>query len=285
MGITLVSLAFIFAPREATSQFPDQRLEAVVGKAPERNFIKVTDANDDGIPDWQETLAEAEKLPTLQTDQSAGVASEEPETLTDKFALSFTKDVMQSNMYGTLDKNKSLLINSTSQQLSTEIEPDFYEYTDLTISPNNSQTTLRAYGNRIAAISFNHSLPESTRDTLEIAKEIGLTENKELLDELQPIITAYKGLLDDTLNTPAPEKVLEEHLALVNAYLLMYEDTASMNDFFTDPMNSLLHLYRYQEDSANLISAIKNLYLKLDSLGVKFDETDITSKLLTIEPE
>jgi len=283
MGVSLVSMAILFSPENIVSDLPDHRLEAVVGDAPERNFIKVTDENNDGIPDWKETLVKAEELPTLSKTQNTDVADKESETLTGKFALDFTEDVMLSNIYGTLDKNKPLLIENASQQLAAEITPELYTYTDLTVTSNDSLEALKTYGNRIASISFEHSVPEGTRDALEIIEEVGLTNNREMLGELKPIISAYSGLMESTLKTAVPKTVLDEHLALVNAYLFMYEDVEAMNYFFADPLKSLMHLYRYPDDSSAVGAAIINLYLKLDELGVRFDQNDTTSRLLIID--
>lgn len=283
-GGGLVLSAYIFAPDSTADQLPDSRLEAVVGKAPERDFIPVTDADKDGIPDWQQSLIDAQQLQevnvssTTTPDDSAVT----PDTLTGEFARTFTKDIIQSKLYGTLDKNKQGLVENAASALQSRAAPTPYSETDLTLSTDTSTGALRAYGNRIVGISFTHSVPEDTRDVLTIMRDATANDDQQALDELTPIINAYQGMLTDTLTTPVPNSLSAQHLQLVNAYLLLVTDIKGMQQYEQDPLKGLIYVRSYSDDLDNLNQALIQLFTVISSKGVKFSANDTASRLIKV---
>jgi hypothetical protein len=80
------------------------------------------------------------------------------------------------------------------------------------------------------------------------------------LTKLDPIITAYKNMRDQTLATPVPQGFEKQHLDLINVYQAIFAGVSDMKLGFSDPVVALLRIKRYPDDARGLGNALTNLY-------------------------
>ena len=85
------------------------------------------------------------------------------------------------------------------------------------------------------------------------------------------------------LSTPVPSSLIREHLSLINVYQALAVDIKSFRNVLTDALPAMVRLRRYPSDAGALYTAISNLYLKLNEVGIQWSESDTASRFISIE--
>ncbi len=237
-----------------------------------RNFIQVTDSNNDQVPDWQEALA---KNTINLSEESAGT--------------NYTKELVTDFAVASLAQNSSTGFNtgatllSASQKLQSLIIDKQYTENDINVISSNSAANLRQYGNEVAEIALSYTSAKDSPNELAILST-SLTANvPEQIIKLDPIIEAYAGMRDKMLVLPVPDSLIKEHLSLINVYQAMYSDITAFRKVFEDSLPTMIRLRRFEADRQALYTAITNLYLKLDQLGIQWSSSDTASRLIKVE--
>lgn len=256
---------------------PDSRQEVVAGPAPERSFIEVVDDNENGIADWRESLPGA----TATTTRSEDIPIEE-RTYTEQFAINTLENVISTNIDGSFGDPTNMLIGNANRSLADIAEDELYTLDDVVTTPNTSAAALRAYGNRIAEITFENGVRGEVRHELAIVTDALATDNAAVLAELDPIVIGYQGMVEDLLLTPVPVTYRYEHLDLINTFNALLNDVRGMRQTIDDPLYALMRIKRYEGDAKGMYQAISNLYLKLDAAGIKWTEADAVSDFIMI---
>lgn len=268
IGLLLVgsSLIMVYLKPEVENASQD------VSGQPTRTFIAVDDMNDDGIPDWQDTL----NISTIYIDEETSTTSV------------MTKTASLAAELATLSlPENNLTDNSTLQDLSVRLAAESideqYGRSDIRVTNNNDTDNLRRYGNRVAEITFEYAPPAGTENEMIILNRAMSMNDPSAIEELQPIINSYEGMVSAMLVTEVPSNLVREHLSLINVYNAILNDLRAFHKVFEDALPAMTRLRRYQADTEALYLAISNLYLKLDQNGIKWTPSDIASSFIKIE--
>lgn len=269
-GLVLVALAYWLQPEPDSAATPQAAV--TVDQQPKRNYIDIVDTDGNGVPDWQEALQTTEALAVGSSSASSTFVSDG--TLTEQLALEFFQGYVQSEQYGDFSLSPEELVNETSAALADKAVDEPITRSQIVISDDTSTSALQQYGERVAEIVDSNST-DSTEVETEILDRAIRTQNQDELKKLDPIISAYEAIVEETMALPVPRTLVKEHLVLVNAYTAILSDIYAMRDSFVDPMMSLLRLQRYQDDATALYYATFNLYTQLETGGVAWTEDSI----------
>ena len=142
---------------------------------------------------------------------------------------------------------------------------------------------LKAYGNHIASIALSQE-GESESEAI-ILQDVIRYEDKERLQDLEPIAAGYVQMVKLMLETPVPEAYATEHLNLLNALNAMREDIRGMQKLYEDPLYTFVRLKRYEDDVLGLSNALLGLFNKLHYTDNIEWETDEPASKLVQFPE
>lgn len=249
----------------------------VVAAAPQRTAIRVTDTNNDGVPDWQESL-----LVTGALDMASTTGDfKEPETLTEKFALSFFQDMVRAENYGAFGDTPEELVLEASNTLAAQAVDVLFTTQDIIVSSDNSPEALSAYGEAVARITTLYPDPSEENAAVILARALRNQSPAELT-ALDTKIAAFTNILRDTKELTVPTSLQREHLNVLNSYQAVLTDIQAMRNAFTDPMLSLLRMKRYEDDNIGMAISLQNLYQKLVSNGATWDEKSVVTPFLAI---
>ncbi len=271
VGATLVAVTFVMGGRTVPPS-PSGSLSATVV---EREYVKPTDSNGDGVPNWQEELLQEDTIVV----PAASSTYKEPNTVTGKFALRFFEDFVRSNMYGAFGKSKEEIAQQSAQVLIDQAVDELLTEKDITHFDTDSTQALRVYANQVALILTAHP---NTNDNEAIILQDYLRYGKpERLKEIEPIALAYTTIVKNLLETQVPQAYVKQHLDLLNALNAVREDVRGMQKIEDDPMYTLVRFKRYPDDVLGMSNAISNLFnaLYLEG-GVRFDVGDPVLKLM-----
>jgi len=249
----------------------------VVTAAPLRTAIKITDNNDDGVPDWQESLLVTSALDMASTTDGF----KEPDTLTEKFALSFFQDMVRAENYGAFGDTQEELVLEASNTLAAQAVDVLFTTQDIRVSPDNSAEALSAYGEAVARITTLYPDTSEENATVILARSLRTQSSTELA-ALDIKIEVYTNILQDTKELAVPNNLQREHLNVLNSYQAVLTDIQAMRTAFTDPMLALLRMKRYEDDNIGMAISLQNLYQKLVDGGATWDTGSVVTPFLAI---
>ncbi len=275
IGFALVAGAYVISNFGESNFEPQQTAstrEAV--KPVERIAIPVEDADNNGIEDWRDALVTTE----VTADDITVEATEftMPETVTGKMSLNFFEGIISSRIYAPFSPDDSEVIEQTVQNLQEEARQKLYSRSDLDIMTEWDDEDIVNYANTLAAIVITNSNPDLDPDIL-IISDIIRNQNYDRIEELQAVADVFWAYRDDSLLLPVPEPFVKTHLDLINTYQAVGESLEAVTLIEEDPMLSLIHLRRYQDDALGLKMALENVYEALVEYAPLFTEEDIAN--------
>jgi len=277
VGFGLVGIAFVMNHLQTPLTTSDATgLAVVTESAGPRPFIAVSDADADGIPDWQEALQRTEPV---QIDQ-AQEEYEIPDTLTDQFALDFFQSVVRSKNYGAFGSDPTELVEQATNQLDSEAKDTLFTLDDLTLLNDDSPEAIRLYVNALAGIALDYTLPANAPTEIEILKRAYDTNNPDVLLELDPYVTGYTNMVTRINALAVPSRYASAHLDLLNAYNAVKNDIASFQLAFSDPLYTIIRLKRFEEDVTAMHLTILNMQVIVTEANIEFLPTDPVIRLL-----
>jgi hypothetical protein len=274
MGGVLVLGAFFVSERSTIAN--ESASGTIVSSAPERSYIEESDRDNNGIPDWQETLAaqvvDAIRLPST-TPQGDTEPYVEPTTFTGKFAEAFLTDYLGGKPGGEAldEESKANLVANAVKSVEANTANKIYSLAEIIIVPDSSDA-LREYGNEMARIITTHSIVNENE--AKILKRSLDQNDPKILEELEPIRQVYENILRDSLKVAAPSSIAENHAALLSSYAAIETDIVAMQSVYTDPLLTLARIQRYEFDAKELYTNIKSITTKLIASGVSYEKDE-----------
>ena len=256
IGFALVAAAYV------TATFGEPRtpliapLAAVAEEAPARVFIPVTDNDVDGVEDWRDQFITA---PAVTLEEIPAAAYAPPETVTGQLGVSLVEGLIAARAAGPIVRSEEEVVASAVERLEKVATSDtIFDVKDIVISNDTSNEALRSYGNAVASVIINESVPGLEHEML-LLRDYLAAEEKDPTD-LQTLAQVYKNYRDKTLNIPVPRNFVKEHLDLINVYHALYMNIDSMTKASVDPMVPFVRLKRYEDDVKGLSLALTNMY-------------------------
>lgn len=265
IGLVMVGGSY-FVSNNSESKETNSQLITTTSK-PARQFIAVTDEDRDGLPDWQNSLS----LNTVNLDEQEG------NTRTSALAVKL------ATLTATSENNSDTILASVGSELAQESFDTQFTRDDILVIEDNTLSSLRSYGNKIASIALDNAPPIGTEDELTLLNRALVRNDPNVLDELSPTITSYERMVEAMLVTNVPSSMVREHLALLNVYQAILNDIKAFQGVFTDALPSMIRFRRYQADAEALYLALNFLYLQLHDRGIVWGPTDRTSQFIIIE--
>lgn len=268
VGFIMISLALLIKFLNPTTN-QEGELAVINTSATQRSHIEVSDNDHNGIPDWQEAL---HKNDPVLTEKNTG--EYKPDTLTEEFSVEFLKEMVLASNYGEFGSSQDEIVKQATDQLANQAVDELYGATDITVSNSNDSKAVRNYINQLARIANDYTVSSDSLNEVEILKQAYVTEDPDRLNDLDPIISMYKNMIDRSLALSVPSEYSKEHLDLVNVYNAVYKDISAMKMAFSDPLQTVVRLKRYEEDVTSLYVVLLNLQKKVLLSGVQITETD-----------
>lgn len=268
VGGALVAGAYTLATFGIGKAMPANVSGAAV--APERVTIPVEDKDQNGVEDWRDSffLEGATIISTVEQSNYIG-----PQTQTAKVAVSLIEDSIYAKNTGAFGKSKEQVVADAVAQIAENGQAKIYDPSDIIIMETWTDSDLRMYANAMGQIMTNAKAP-SKENEIEILKAVMLGQQKERLSEIAAIARGYEMYRDESLKLPVPKPLVKQHLDLINTYEALHQDIDAFTYVVVDPLQSLVYLQRYPDDSLGLRLALSNIAKSLGSLGVQFEEQD-----------
>lgn len=264
VGLVLVGGSYLLSENSKSEVINNQ---LIVAADPVRQFIDVDDNDQDGLPDWQNSLS----LNTINLDEEGGG------TRTSALAVEL------ATLTTTSEASSDTILASVGSDLAREGQDIPYTREDITIVQDDTPASLRSYGNKVAAIALNNAPPAGTEDELTILNRALVRNDPNVLEDLSPTIVSYERMVEAMLVTPVPSSMVREHLSLLNVYQAILNDIKGFQGVFTDALPAMIRFRRYQADVEALYVALNLLYLQLHGRGIVWGPNDQASQFITIE--
>lgn len=284
VGFAMVAGAYTLsnfnAPKIDTSNEPVYGLAAAT--TADRNYITVSDANDNGIEDWREEFVNDTPL-IIDSEVVGPIQYTPPTSITDTVGIQLFQNFLQAKGRGNVGPTTDQVVTDAAELLRTTAVQDYiYKLNQIQVIAS-SDDAIRTYANTLGQILINNNV--ESEGELVIIQRAMQSENPEELAKLDPLITMYKNLRDQTLATPVPAGFEKQHLDLINVYNAVYATLDGMKLAFADPVVALLRVQRYQDDTTGLRLALQNMYSSLVPHVRLFTESDPAAVFLVFSPQ
>lgn len=278
-----IALAFIFGMVLITSAFVLSKKtvdlsasRASLASAAKREFIAVKDDDQDGIPNWQDSLLTENPI-NLDTTVSATYTP--PTTVTGKVAVNFFKNFVSAKKYGVFGDTNTEIVDKATTQLLKESADTVFVSSDIKTLPDFDATTLRLYGDEVASILL---VPTSNeKSEIEIFQDALQYNTPESLAQLDPIIMAYGTMITSLATINVPLSYVPHHVSLLNSLNAVHEDIIAMSKVDDDALYTFTRVKRYQDDVTELHKAILTLFDTLYTKdNIRWSEGEEALKLM-----
>lgn len=269
VGFALVAGAYTIKNFGKSTYEPTTQQATVAESGPLRVPIEVTDADNNGIEDWQDEFVTAEPI-VLDEDVVAYV---QPDTLTSKLGINLIQDVFRAKTYGTFGRSNEEIIDDTINNLAIETSFPIYDTLDIRIMSEWDNDDIRNYANAVAQAIIRNNEADLENE-LFILQDIMNRGDKSRLEEIKRLAAMYDRMVQDTLAIPVPAIFAKQHLDLINTYYAINRDVDAMTMSFDDPAFTLLRLKRYEDDVRGMRLAFENMYASLVPYASVFSVDD-----------
>jgi hypothetical protein len=288
-----------FAPKEQAAGTASQAtLIAALGSS-----IADVDTDSDNLKDWEETLwgtdpktadtdgdgtsdgeeVAASRNPAIAGDGKTDVVSKEAydprvasTTLEDTATARFSRDffakylsIKQAGGEVSLDDQQTIIEGIIAEEQSKLTLPSL-SLADITVS---DKTTLKQYGDLLGAVSRNRQ-PEGGNTQLVIIADSIMANDETKLLKLKPIQQNYALIISDLRKLPAPRSIIDAHLALVNALVLIESGVRGLTQVTTDPLSAMARAQFYFDGITGFDIALDNIKAIFIRSGTTFSPQD-----------
>jgi hypothetical protein len=285
VGFAMVAGAYTLsnfnAPRVDLQKEPMYGLAAA--SAPDRTYISVTDTDNNGIEDWREEFVNDTPL-IIDSEVAGPVQYTPPTSITDTLGIQLFQNFLQAKGRGNVGPTTDQVVTDAAELLRTTAVQDYIYKADQILVVARDDNSIRTYANTLGQILINNNV-SGAEDELVIIDRALRTENIDELNKLDPLISMYKNMRDQTLATPVPAGFEKQHLDLINVYQAVYATLDGMKLVFADPVVALLRVQRYQDDATGLAIALQNMYRSLQPYDSLFSDTDPGLVFIAFSPQ
>ncbi len=167
-------------------------------------------------------------------------------------------------------EREEALVQGLLQRLPQERSARVYTRKDVRVVATSPEA-IRNYGNGLGAVIITHS-PPGTQNEIAIVVRAIEADNLSLLNQLDPIIRGYRGILNDARNLSVPESALKAHLEFLNSASLVLESIETFRSLYTDPVKGLVRFSNYTQDILGLAEAMRSLQDYFNTQGIRFQQ-------------
>ena len=230
------------------------------------------DSNDNGIPDWEESLWGLDpfkngesnkefilaKREALAKENNIDPNSGEPLSENDTLSREFFAIIMSLQQSGNLDEASMEAVGNTiGEKITATPIPDIYtKEMILTIKTNPANTN--AYYEKLGNLINKYDQQDVGRELTFIS--VGLsTEDPQAFVEAEAVASAYRAFAKELIKIQVPTPLSATHLSLANNYEKVAQSIEGMAQMLTDPIIGMRAVINYKKYTDALVSDIDKL--------------------------
>jgi hypothetical protein len=211
-------------------------------------------------------------------------ASSGPLTLTDLLSRDFFARYIQLQQTGQ-DSNTQLVQDTIDQTIAnasaSASQPKIYAIGSITVSNKTDSVSVRTYGDAVANILSSYMPRDNVADMANQAFDQG---NMDLLNDLDPVISAYQDVIGKLLAVPVPQPIAQYHLDLVNGISSILFTAQGLRNIQTDPLQAMVTLSSYSSSQDKMQTALLNMKNYFNIAGISFTAAEPGILFSTIVP-
>ncbi|MCX6703354.1 MAG: hypothetical protein NTV02_01525 [Candidatus Zambryskibacteria bacterium] len=153
------------------------------------------------------------------------------------------------------------IAESVMQNIPVESAAKKYNIKDIIVVPETTESK------NIYLDAFIYTLrknsPKSKKNEIDILLKTLESQNPADIKELDPIITAYKNIISDTLKLKVPRTLAPDHMIYLNGLSAVYTDLVEMRQMIDDPMRGYIGYAHYKKNALTLkigYEAVQNYF-------------------------
>jgi len=141
---------------------------------------------------------------------------------------------------------------------------------DIIIAERDSKQAIREYGTAMGAIITRYSPPAGFENEVDIFTRALMSDKKEELTKLDPLIAGYRAIKDAALATEVPLSASVLHVRMISA-LERYSATLSgLRSLNSDPLVALLSFSAIQKDAPALLEVFQGVERFFRERGIEY---------------
>ncbi len=271
--ISLFCIAAVVAVSLYTYSKTSQR-NALVGKNTSIESLPSADAVLSANDDWKKAFISSTSTPIKKGDVTATAGTGLSDTLTAQFGRQFFTQYVNLKQSGLID-DPEVVDSITNSLLSQEfLNPDrevVYGFVDIVISPNESDSALREYGNKIGFILKTYTPEKSDAYIAYTGIQKG---NTSYIKELDSNIAKYKTMVAQLLKVPTPSSVSQNHLDLINGINGLSSIAFALKSMGSDPLLGMVELSTFDDTATLLASGMNSIKSAIFSAGISYSSSE-----------
>jgi hypothetical protein len=276
--------------------------------------IQEVDNDNDGLPDWEETLwktdprnpdtdgdgtkdgeevglgrnpakkgpkdelaAPARKVATTEAEKKALAEEEKNLTATEKISRKIINSYSDYKQIGALQTKEGIdsFAKSLSKQALAEVQIKPKIYTSGDIKlKQNPSASDIASYGNAVGTIIKNNSPQKLENELVLFKKAVEDQDANLLKSLDQIISGYEAILRDLTTIPVPSSAASVHIAIMNDMSKILEDIRGFRVVFTDPIYSFAAVSAYLKDAPKMLESYKALQRYFQNQNISYERTD-----------
>ena len=161
------------------------------------------------------------------------------------------------------------LVQNIVDKSNQAVAASQYDVSNLKTFSGYTMTDLEAYGNALGT-AFIKNAPGKTQNEITILKNSVDKNDPTILNQLDPIITTYRGVADSLMQINAPEEMAETHVELANNFLALAKGVELFKLVNSDAISSLAGVKEYTDAGTLMEQDITTLIKFLNAGGAQF---------------
>ena len=220
----------------------------------------------------------AEELKAIELQTSDIYGKTETEKFSREFLVKYLISKKQDEELTEEDRKK--LIDGLIEAYSKSLTAKTYSKSDLKISPDESATSLRNYGNKLGALFIVNS-PQRFSNEMASFKAFLESENPISLREIDPLIKSYKAVLTGSLALDVPENAFIIHLAFINGLSQYIESLEALRAGDTDALRATWGISVHINNAENLKKNLEEIKTYFSQKNIIFQQFESGSAITT----
>lgn len=270
VGVIIVGGAFVFA--EYKNVIPAQtEYTAPAVSAYSVNATSTAIADND----WQKVLVGTNPSVAKQKSLGGGttMAQSQPLTETDLIGQALVAQYLQLGQSGTAinSNNINAAVSRVLNNPNIITPAKTYTFADIKIGKDDGINATLTYGVTLGTL-FNNNNAQGNDEAVD-ARDSAEQNDPTILAKIDPIIAAYKNILNGLLAMSAPPTLAKIHLDMVNAMSERLSIAELLRKINTDPAAGLRGAGQYINGLNDLSDAFQELQQYFGTRGINFGTT------------
>jgi hypothetical protein len=229
--------------------------------------------------DWQKVLVGTNPAAAKQKSLGGGttLTQSQPLTETEKLGQSIISDYLQLKQSGGSASTSTInaIISHALNNQNITPAAKVYDFSDIKIGKDDGATSTLIYGITLGTLFNNNNTQEN--DEAVDARDSVEQNDPTILAKIDPIIAAYKNILNGLLAMTAPPTLAKIHLDFINAMSERLSTAELLRKINSDPVAGLRGAGQYMNGLNDLSDAFQELQRYFGTRGINFGTTTTSS--------